>query len=118
MPDTDLPPESPAGLGWTSRMARFAKIIFLVLLLAWLSLVFWNSAKPLPPGTHIVSQTSRLSEADVAFLYESPQQPQIPAPELAAIDRAEQLIVLDASPVTRELAQHLLARKRVRPTLK
>jgi hypothetical protein len=118
MPDTDLTPEPPAGSATTPRIARFAKIIFWVLLLAWLALVFWNSAKPLPPGTHIVSQTSRLSEADVDFLYQSPQQPDIPAPEMAAIDRAEQLIVLDESPVTHELAQHLLARKRVRPTLK
>jgi hypothetical protein len=118
MPDTDLPPESPAASGTTSRIARFAKIIFLALLLAWLALVFWNSAKPLPPGTHIVSQTSRLSEADVDFLYESPQQPGMPAPAMAAIDRAEQMIVLDESPVTDELAQHLLARKRARPTLK
>jgi PLD-like domain len=99
-------------------LARLARLMVLLLLLAWLSLVFWNSAKPLPPGTHIVSQTSRLAEADVDFLYESPQQPDRPAPEISAIDRAEQLIVLDESPVTRELAQHLLARKRVRPTIK
>jgi hypothetical protein len=99
-------------------LPRFARLIVPLLLLAWLSLVFWNSAKPLPPGTHIVSQTSRLSEADVDFLYGSPQRPAGPAPEISAIDRAEQLIVIDESPVTRELAQHLLARKRVRPTLK
>jgi hypothetical protein len=37
---------------------------------------------------------------------------------MAAIDHAEQLIVLDRSPVSRELAQHLLARKRARPNLK
>jgi hypothetical protein len=88
------------------------------LLLAWLALVLWNSAKPLPPGTHVVSQASRLSEADVDFLHEySPHQDAL-ARETAAIDRAEQLIVLDRSPVSRELAQHLLARKRARPNLK
>jgi hypothetical protein len=37
---------------------------------------------------------------------------------LSAIDHAEQLIVLDRSPVTRELAQRLLARKHLRPHLK
>jgi hypothetical protein len=37
---------------------------------------------------------------------------------MSAIDHAEQLIVLDRSPVARELAQHLLARKRARPNLK
>jgi hypothetical protein len=118
MPDIDSQAESPAGTPTASRLARFARLIVLVFLLAWLSLVFWNSAKPLPPGTHIVSQTSRLSEADVDFLYASPQQLDRPAPEISAIDRAEQLIVLDESPLTREVAQHLLARKRVRPTLK
>jgi hypothetical protein len=101
-----------------SRLTQCAKIVFLVLLLAWLSLVFWNSAKPLPPGTHIASQVSRLSEADVDFLYDLPQHTDILAREMSVIDHAEQLIVLDRSPVTPELAQHLLARKRLRPNLK
>jgi hypothetical protein len=114
MPDTD----SPAPPATRSRFARCAKIALWVLLLAWLSLAFWNSAKPLPPGTHIVSQVTRLSEADVDFLYESPRHQRLSVREMAAIDHAEQLIVLDRSPVTRELAQHLLARKRARPNLK
>jgi hypothetical protein len=54
----------------------------------------------------------------VDFLYESPRRPAAAARDLAAIDHAEQLIVLDRSPVTEELAQHLLARKHVRPVLK
>ena len=97
---------------------RGAKILLLVLLLAWLSLMFWNIAKPLPPGIHLVSQTVRLSDADVEFLYESPRRRAAVAPDLSAIDHAEQLIVLDRSPVTRELAQRLLARKHLRPHLK
>ena len=97
---------------------RCAKILLLVLLLAWLSLMFWNTAKPLPPGTHLVSRTARLSDADVDFLYESPQRRAAVAPDLSAIDHAEQLIVLDRSPVTQELAQRLLARKHLRPHLK
>jgi len=97
---------------------RCAKILLLVLLLAWLSLMFWNTAKPLPPGTHLVSRTARLSDADVDFLYESPRRRTAVAPDLSAIDHAEQLIVLDRSPVTRELAQRLLARKHLRPHLK
>jgi hypothetical protein len=112
-PDTDSP--APAN---RSRFARFAQIVFLALLLAWASLSFWNSAKPLPPGTHILSQVSRLSESDVDFLYASPRHQDLLAREMSAIDRAEQLIVLDRSPVTRDLAQHLLARKRARPNLK
>jgi len=97
---------------------RCAKLLLLPLLLAWLSLMFWNTAKPLPPGTHLVSRTARLSDADVDFLYESPWRRAAAAPDLSAIDRAEQLIVLDRSPVTRELAQRLLARKHLRPHLK
>jgi len=89
-----------------------------LLLLTWLSLVFWNSAKPLPPGTHIVSETSRLSEADVDFLFERTRQRETLAPDLSAIDHAEQLIVLDRAPVGAEAAQHLLARQHVRPNLK
>lgn len=38
---------------------RYAKILLLLLLLAWLSLMFWNTAKPLPPGTHLVSRAYR-----------------------------------------------------------
>jgi hypothetical protein len=110
--------QSPAVAATPSRFRRVAKIILLALLLTWLSLVFWNSAKPLPPGTHIVSQTSRLSEADVDFLYQSPQRPDILAPDMSAIDHAEQMIVLDRSPVADELAQRLLARKHLRPNLK
>jgi hypothetical protein len=129
-------------------------MLLLLVLLVWLSVVLWNTAKPLPPGTHIVSQTARLSDADVGFLYEAPQHqdsskreesprndepPQIqespqtqdspqhqdsprrqspPAEDLAAVDHAEQLIVVDRSPVTPELARHLMARKRQRPNLK
>jgi PLD-like domain len=130
MPDPHLPPEAPlrpaVAASGASRLVRGAKFIFLALLLAWLSLVLWNSAKPLPPGTHTVSQTARLPEADVDFLFELPREspresPRRPAPsmqDIPAIDRADQLIVLDRSPVTLELAQHLLARKRQRPNIK
>jgi len=114
----------PSGAAPSSRFRRVAKFVVLLLLLVWLSLVFWNSAKPLQPGTHVVSQTSRLSEADVDFLFESPrqsassQQADAVARDSAAIDRAEQLIVLDQSPVGAEAARHLLARQHARPNLK
>jgi len=108
----------PAARGKAPRILRFGKIFFLGLLLAWLALAFWNSAKPLPPGTHVVSQTSRLSEADVEFLFEYSQSPDILAREMSVIDHAEQLIVVDASPLAPETARHLLARKRARPNLK
>ncbi len=81
-------------------------------------MVFWNSAKPLPPGTHIVSQVSRLSEGDVDFIVEAPRHRDDLARDVSVIDHAEQLIVADRSPVTRELARRLLDRKRQRPHLK
>jgi PLD-like domain len=87
-------------------------------MLAWITLIFWHSAKPLPPGAHVASQVSRLSEADVEFVFDSPQHPDVLLREAAAIDRADQLLLIDRSPVTRELAQRLLARKHARPNLK
>jgi hypothetical protein len=118
----DLPPDSPTGSPTrpprASRLKRWLKMIFLLLLLAWLALVFWNSAKPLPPGTHVVSLTSRLSESQVEFLYGSAQRQDILARQMSTIDHAEQLIVLDRSPVAGELARRLLARQRARPNLK
>jgi PLD-like domain len=66
----------------------------------------------------VVSQTSRLSEADVDFLFERPRQPGMLAADLSAIDHAEQLIVVDRSPVGAQAARHLLARQQARPNLK
>jgi PLD-like domain len=116
MPESST--NSPPAPAAASRSRRAARLVMLLLLLAWLLLVFWNSAKPLPPGTHVVSQTFRLSEADVDFQYELPRRQGTATREMSAVDHAEQLIVLDRSPVTLELTRHLLARKRVRPNLK
>jgi hypothetical protein len=103
MPAADLPPDSPASApanpAGIPRFKRFIKIVLMAFLAAWLTLVFWNSAKPLPPGTHIVSQTSRLSESEVDFLPGLSQRQDSPAPDMSAIDHAEQLIVLDRSAV-------------------
>jgi hypothetical protein len=97
---------------------RYTRIIPAALLCAWVLVVFWNSAKPLPAGVHVISQVSRLSDSDVEFLRATPRDPVLAEREAAALDHAEQLIVADRSPVTRELAQLLLARKRTRPKLK
>jgi hypothetical protein len=95
-----------------------SKFILPVLLLAWLSVVLWNSAKPLPPGTHVASQIIRLSEADVDFRHPVAPYHAPPTDDESAIERAEQLIVVDRSPVTAELALRLLGRRRLRPHLK
>jgi len=103
----------------SSRFGHIARIMLLAFTLAWISLALWNCAKPLPPGTHVASQTSRVSESDVDFWNElAPRQAAAAVGELAAIDHAEQLIVLDRSPLDVELAQHLLARKHARPNIK
>lgn len=97
---------------------RYIRIIPAGLLCAWVLVVFWNSAKPLPAGVHVISQVARLSDSDVEFLRDTPHEPVLAERQAAALDHAEQLIVVDRSPVTRELAQLLLARKRTRPKIK
>jgi PLD-like domain len=99
-------------------IARRAKICVLLALIAWAALAFWNSVKPLPPGTHVASLAARLAESQAVVMFDSASHREILAAELAAIDRAEQMIVIDQSPVSREVAQHLLMRKRQRPNLK
>lgn len=109
------PPISPP----QTRHARVAlPTILLLFLLAWLAVGIWNSVKPLPPGTHVISLTTRLAESDVEFLNDAPRRQEILGVESAAIDRAEQLIVLDQSMPAGELLRHLLARKRLRPSIK
>jgi PLD-like domain len=117
-PPGSSPPDSFAGHGAPSRSRGLFKLTVLLLLFSWLSVVFWNSAKPLPPGMHVVSQTSRLSEADVDFLAERAQQPEGLTADLSVIDHADQLIVVDRSPVGGVAARHLLARRHARPNLK
>ena len=117
LPDVPGVPGAP-GVRPRSRFGRSVKTVLLLLLLAWLSLAFWNFARPRPPGTHVVSLWTRLADSDIDFLYESPQHSGILASESSIIDRAEELIVLDRSPIAPGLCQHLLARKRARPNLK
>jgi hypothetical protein len=97
---------------------RRALMSALLALSAWVSLACWNSVKPLPPGTRAASLSTRLDESQVVVLHDSAARPAIREHELAAIDGAEQMIVLDRSPVEREIAQHVLARKHLRPNLK
>jgi hypothetical protein len=77
---------------------------------------FWNAVKPLPPGTHTASAPTRLTDSEVEFLIE--REPSVVARQLALIERADQLLVLDQSPLPRVLAQALLLRKHLKPKLK
>jgi hypothetical protein len=85
-------------------------------LLAWLLVGFWNAVKPLPPGTHTASAPTRMTDSEVELLLE--REPSVAARQLALIDRADQLLVLDQSPLPRVLAQALLLRKHLKPKLK
>lgn len=108
------PPPVPAPAPLPVRCLRSAAA---ALLLAWALLALWHSAKPLPPGTHVVSQTYRLPDSDVDFSYGAVLHPAAAVQGAAAIEHAEALIVVDRSPLTAELADALLARKRLRPNV-
>ena len=99
-------------------MARCAAVLFMIITLAWGSCAVWNSVKPLARGTHVASLPARLNESQIDFLDALAPAGSILKRETDAIGRAEQTIVLDQSPLTRELADALLLRKRQRPNLK
>jgi hypothetical protein len=96
---------------------RFAKLC-MIATLAWGSCAIWNSVKPLPRGTRVASLPARLNESQIDFLNDLAPAGAILKRETEAIGRAEQTIVLDQSPLARELADALLLRKRQRPNLK
>jgi hypothetical protein len=96
---------------------RFAKLC-MIATLAWGSCAIWNSVKPLPRGTRVASLPARLNESQIDFLDDLAPAGAILKRETDAIGRAEQTIVLDQSPLARELADALLLRKRQRPNLK
>jgi len=99
-------------------MARRAAKLFMIITLVWASFAVWNSVKPLPQGTRVASLPARLGESQVDFLDDLAPAGAILKRETEAIGRAEQTIVLDQSPLARELADALLVRKRQRPNLK
>jgi hypothetical protein len=94
------------------------RVVLLLVLLAWAAIAVWNSIKPMPPGTRVSSLAERLAESQLAVISDSKGQHEILDREIAAIDRAEQMIVLDQVPVAREVGRHLLIAKRRRPSLK
>ncbi|HWS64969.1 MAG TPA: phospholipase D-like domain-containing protein [Steroidobacteraceae bacterium] len=99
-------------------MARGAATLCLIITLAWGSCAVWNSVKPLPRGTRVASLPARLDESQVDFLDDLAPPGALLKRETEAIGRAEQTIVLNQSPLARELADALLLRKRQRPNLK
>src|ERR1700761_4478343 len=94
------------------------RILLAIAVLAWAAVAIWNAQKPLPPGTHVASLATRLTESQVQIVAESAASGDIEAGELAAIDRASELIVLDAAPLSRAVGRELLVQRSKRPNLK
>jgi hypothetical protein len=86
--------------------------------LVWAGIAAWNTIKPLPAGMRVASLTTRLGESALDVIDDSAGRRSVLARELAVIDRADQMIVLDQAPLARETGQHLLIRKRQRPNIK
>ena len=94
------------------------RLAALLAVLIWAGVAAWNSFKPLPPGTRASSLIARLDDSQLDVIDDSAGAHNILARELALIDRAAQMIVLDQAPLARETGQHLLMRKRQRPTIR
>ncbi len=101
-----------------TRPAQRAGILFVVVVMTWSAVAFWNSVKPMPPGTHVASLPTRLAESQIDFIDEKPLPGVMTRRGGTLVDRAEQMIVLEECPLPNELAEHLLVRKRQRPNLK
>jgi phosphatidylserine/phosphatidylglycerophosphate/cardiolipin synthase-like enzyme len=118
---------------------RFRKRwILWALLAAWGGQGLWQTVKPMPPGTNVT--TAPMAATDVQFLYDlTHADPQgVPAYEqrifdevFRIVDEAETFVVADFfllnemmgragathRPLSRELADHLIARKHANPSL-
>jgi hypothetical protein len=94
------------------------RILLATAALAWAAVAAWNAQKPLPPGTHVTSLATRLTESQVQIVSASAAGSDIEAHELAAIDRASELIVLDAAPLSRAVGRGLLLQRIKRPNIK
>jgi hypothetical protein len=118
---------------------RFRKRwVFWALLAAWGGLGFWQTVKPMPPGTNVA--TAPIAASDVQFLYDlthaNPQGVQVYEQRIfdevfRIIDEAETFVVADffllnemmgragaaLRPLSRELADRLIARKKANPAL-
>jgi hypothetical protein len=97
---------------------RRVRSVLGLVILTWAGIAAWNTIKPLPAGMRVASLTTRLGESALDVIEDSAGRRSILARELAVIDRADQMIILDQAPLARETGQHLLIRKRQRPNIK
>lgn len=131
--------DNVTGSGSTRRRFRKRWIVW-GLLLAWAGASLWNTSKPMPPGTDVSTAPTVMDAANVRFLsdltYSDPQgqvicEQQIFDEIFGIIDAAESFIVADFflfndmmgaahvphRALSRQLADHLIARKTARPAL-
>src|SRR3984957_3044786 len=94
------------------------RTLLVIAVLAWLTVAAWNAQKPLPPGTHVTSLATRLTESQVQIVSALAAASDIETRELAAIDHASELIVLDAAPLSRAVGRGLLLQRAKRPNIK
>jgi hypothetical protein len=109
------PPPCSRPTGIASGPRPRARTLLLIASSACAAVALWNAVKPMPAGTHVVSFPARLAEPQLTVLG---ARDEILLRELADIDRAAQMVVLDEAPVGREIGQRLLLAKRRRPNLK
>jgi phosphatidylserine/phosphatidylglycerophosphate/cardiolipin synthase-like enzyme len=109
-------------------------------LAAWAGVGLWHTVKPMPPGTDVHTQSTSVAAAEVQFLYDltrnDPQggllyEQQIFNEVFRIVDEARSFVVADFflinelmgaaggahRPLSRELADRLLARKRAIPNM-
>lgn len=113
--------------------------IFWGVIFLWACVGVWNTTRPMPPGTDVSTPPAAIDVADIRFLtdltYTGPQGPvyeqQIFDEVFGIIERAETFIVADFflfndlmgaadsphRPLSRQLADQLIARKQARPDL-
>jgi phosphatidylserine/phosphatidylglycerophosphate/cardiolipin synthase-like enzyme len=123
-----------------SKLRKRLKIIGWVCCFIWLGLMVWHASKPLPPGIDVASRSVSMTAAELEFIHDLTArdawgrqvvEQRIFDAVFAIVDQAQQFIVLDAflfnddmgtattlqRPLSRELADRLLARKRTQPAL-
>ncbi len=121
------------------NLRRITRPLLITVLIAWLATMAWQTHKPLIAGVHVSSPSVLLPETEVHLLtdltYQNTQDQRVSEQHifdavLKQIDEAQHFIVLDfflinddmggkaLRPLSRKLADHLIARKRVLPDLK
>ena len=123
-----------------TRRGSRRRIVLAALVLLWIGVGTWQTVKPMPPGTAVDSGDLAVPAHSIEFLhdltYRSPSGERLHEQEifdavLAIVDGAQSTLVLDfflfndqagssrnaLRPLSRELADRLLARKRAVPEL-